>query len=57
MWKVGGIEIEQAIGQQKKFAGGDRNEWKTEYFYSSARYLETKKDIGMGHRGWKALYT
>ena len=40
------------------FADGQGNQWKKpEFFYSSARYSETKRDIGMGHKRWKGRYT
>ena len=54
MWKVGGIEIELAIGWQSFFGG--RPEKKMEFFYSSALYLETKRDFGMGHKRWRGIH-
>ena len=39
------------------FADGQGNQWKTEIFYFSVRYSETKRDIGMGHKRWKGRYT
>ena len=33
------------------------NSWKTDLFYSSASNSKTKRDIGMGHKRWRARYT
>ena len=32
-------------------------DWKTDFFYSSGRYSETKRDIGMGHKKYNDGYT
>ena len=44
--KVNGIEIEP----QQFLGDGQGNQWITEILYSSGRYSETKRDIGMGHK-------
>ena len=50
MWKVGGIKIECTQARDFFFADGQGNQSKTEFFCSSTRYSEMKRDIGMGHK-------
>ena len=55
-WKVNGIKIDRERAQNFFFADGQGNQSKTEFFYSSVRYSETMRDIGMGNKRSNDLY-